>query len=151
MARRVLGVSSQLHESLQEVSANTGVPMTVILETLLSKVDEVDWGKVKEEWLRNRPTWKNIRRVVEEYRKKFPDADDKKLSELTGFSVAQVEVITHSAHKRCLQELTRNPNIKPRQLARAAGVSDKFAMRIWQQARGITKIPKQEEYLWRAL
>lgn len=151
MARRVLGVSSRLHENLQEVSVNTGVPMTVILETLLSKVDEVDWKKVKDEWSRNRPTWKNIRRMVEEYRKKFPDADDKKLSELTGFSVAQVEVITHSAHRRCLQEIIKNPKIKPRQLAQAAGVSDKFAMRIWQQARGVTKIPKQEEYLWRDL
>src|SRR5690606_8004352 len=104
--------------------------------------------KVKDEWSRNRPTWKNIRRMVEEYRKKFPDADDKKLSELTGFSVAQVEVITHSAHRRCLQEIVKNPKIKPQQLARAADVSDKFAMRIWQQARGIIKISKQEEYLW---
>lgn len=148
MARRVLGVSSRLHENLQEISNNTGLPMTVILETLLTKVNEVDWKRVKEEWSENRPTWKNIRRMVEEYQKKFPDADDKKLSELTGFSVAQVEVITHSAHRRCLREIAKNPKIKPRQLARAANVSDRFAMRIWQQAQGVTKIPKQEEYLW---
>lgn len=150
MSRRMLGVSDSLHKDISDLAQKAGVPMTVVLETLVHKSDGIDWKAVKENYQDNKPSWKNIRKTVLEYQEKFPEADDKKLADLTGFSVAQVEVITHSAHKRCLRLLHEKQRIKPDQLSKAAGVSAKFAKRIWEQAQGVSKIPPQEKYMWDA-
>jgi hypothetical protein len=150
MSRKMVGVSEGLHTELSEAAKAAGVPMTLVLETLLNKFGEVEWSTVKENYQNHKPSWKNIRKSVLEYREKNPKADDKKLSELTGFSIAQVEVITHSAHKRCLRHLADKPKVKPDALAKAGGVSAKFAKRIWEQAQGVSKIPPQELYLWDA-
>lgn len=150
MSRKMIGVSEGLHTELSTVATAKGVPMTLVLETLLNKVEEIDWAIVKENYQNHKPSWKNIRKSVLEYQEKNPKADDKKLSELTGFSIAQVEVITHSAHKRCLRHLMEKQRVKPDALAKAAGVSAKFAKRIWEQAQGVSKIPPQELYLWDA-
>lgn len=150
MSRRMLGVSESLHKDISDLAQTAGVPMTVVLETLLHKAEDLDWAEVKKNYQDNKPSWKNIRKTVLEYQEKFPDADDKKLADLTGYSVAQVEVITHSAHKRCLRHLMEKQRVKPDALAKAAGVSAKFAKRIWEQAQGVSKIPPQEKYLWDA-
>ena len=149
MSRRMLGVSDRLHAELSELSKAKGVPMTVILETMLTRMDDVDWKQVKASYNEAKPTWKNIRRSIEEYRDKFPTASDQKLADLTGFSVAQVEVVTHSAHRRCLAILLENKKAKPDYIAKHAEVSQKFALRIWQQSHGVSKVPQQEQYLWK--
>ena len=148
MSRKMIGVGNGLHESLAALAKKHSVPMTVVLENLVAHADELDWGSIKTEYDNNKPTWKNMRKLVEEYRQKFPEASDEKLSELTGFSLAQVETLTHSAHKRCMRILVRQPKVKPKTLATQANVSEKFAMRLWQQAQGVVKIPGAEQYLW---
>lgn len=150
MSRKMIGVSENLHQELSDVAQDKGVPMTVVLETLLGKVKDINWTEVKENYQNHKPSWKNIRKKVLEYKEQYPQADDRKLADLTGFSVAQVEVITHSAHKRCLSVLHEKPKTKPDALAKTAKVSAKFAKRIWEQAQGVSRIPAQEAYMWDA-
>lgn len=148
MSRKMIGVSDHLHQHLSEVARASGVPMTVVLSTLIDMADQVDWKSIKESYLETKPTWKNIRKTIEEYQERYPKADDTRLAELTGFSVAQVETVTHTAHKRCLAAIKDQPKVKPEALAKKAGVSSKFAKRIWEQAQGVSRIPHQEQYLW---
>lgn len=147
MSRKMIGVSESLHTDLSEIAKAAGVPMTLVLETLLAKADEVSWPEVKSTYQENKPSWKNIRKSIVEYREKYPDADDAQLAAYTGYSVNQVEVITHSAHKRCLTALAKK-QMKPDQLAKTSKVSAKFAKRIWDQYMGVARIPAQELYLW---
>lgn len=148
MTRRMIGLSDSLHMELNDASKECGVPMTIMIGALLLVRDQVDWKAVKANYLDNKPTWKNIRKKIDEYRGRFPEADDKKLAELTGYSILQVEVVTYSAHKRCLEVLNKNPQAKPDAIQSAAKVSSKFALRIWQQFHGVTKIPQAEKFLW---
>lgn len=148
MSRKMIGVGQGLHDSLSALAKKHSLPMTVVLETLVMRADEFEWDGIKTHYDNNKPTWKNMRKLVDEYRERFPQATDEKLSEMTGFSVAQVETLTHSAHKRCMRILLDSPKTKPKALATQAKVSEKFAMRIWQQSQGVTKIPSVERYLW---
>ena len=148
MSRKMIGVGTGLHESLASLAKKHSLPMTVILETMVMRAEEFEWESIKKHYDNNKPTWTNMRKVVDEYKLKYPQATDEKLSEMTGFSLAQVETLTHSAHKRCMRILVRQPRIQPKTLATQAKVSEKFAKRIWDQAQGVSKIPKTEEYLW---
>lgn len=146
--RKAMNVSEGLHSDLKTWSENTGLPMTVIIETLLLQADSVDWEAVKKTYSGQRPTWKNIRSTIEKYTEDDPTLTDEDLVNLTGYSLAQVETVTHTAHKRCLAILMKSRGLKPKSLSVKAGVSEKFAKRIWEQQQGVSRIPKQEQYLW---
>lgn len=150
MTRRMIGLSDCLHTELNDAARECGVPMTIMIGALLGVRDQVDWKAIKASYNENKPTWKNIRKRVDEYQTRYPDADDKKLSELTGYSLLQVEVVTYSAHKRCLELMRADPHNcpLPAEIAKAAKVSEKFALRMWQQFHGATKIPQAEQFLW---
>lgn len=147
MSRKMIGVSEALHEELARVAKSAGVPMTLVIETLLKEEGDINWALVKEEYQNHKPSWKNIRKSILDYQEKFPEAPDAQLADFTGYSIAQVEVITHSAHKRCLAILAKK-SVKPLVLSKDAAVSAKFAKRIWDQFMGVAKIPAQELYLW---
>lgn len=146
--RKMLGVSTQLHKDVNELAENVGLPMTVVIETLMHNSDDIDWETAKRDYEHRKPTWQNIRRIVQEYQAKYPDVDDAKLSELTGFSVAQVETATHSAHKRCIACMQQNPRYKDKQVAEECKVSPAFATRIYKQFHEGAKVPKAEKYLF---
>lgn len=146
--RKMIGVSTQTHDRLSELSKLVGIPMTVIIENWLESHSELDWEALKREYERAKPTWQNIRRIVQEYQTKYPDADDAKLSELTGFSVAQVETATHSAHKRCIACMQNNARYKAKRVAEECKVSLAFATRIHEQFHNGAKVPKAERYLF---
>lgn len=148
MSRKMIGVGVGLHDSLSALAKKHSLPMTVILDTLVMRADEFEWGDIKKHYDNNKPTWTNMRKAIEEYKLKYPQVTDEKLVELTGFSISQVETLTHSAHKRCMRVMVRQPKIKPKALATQASVSEKFAKRLWDQSQGVGKIPKAEEYLW---
>lgn len=122
--------------------------MTIVLESLVDLEDKVEWKTIRSEYERVKPTWQNIRRIVQEYQRKYPDADDTKLSELTGFSVPQIETVTHSAHKRCLAYMLEHPRAQHIKISKECGVSQAFASRIYKQLREGAKIPKGERYLF---
>ena len=145
----MVGVSATLHEDLRQLSETIGLPVTVMLETWLERCSEIDWESIKKDYELRKPTWQNIRRKVQEYQSKYPDADDKKLSEMTGYSLAQVETATHSAHKRCLAYMKTNPRCKEKRIAEACGVSPAFAKRIYEQFHNGAKVPKAERYLFK--
>lgn len=144
MSRRVLGVSSRLHEEISTLADEIGLPMTVVLDNLMARAKEIDWEVAKLDYVK--PSWANIRKVVDDYRKKFPDADDLKLSQMTGFSVAQVETVTHSAHKRCIAYMRRGG--KKVEMPKQCAVSPAFANRIWEQFFSGARVPKGERYLF---
>lgn len=144
----MIGVSTALHKNLSELAENVGVPMTVIMEHWLQHCSEQDWEQVQKDYELRKPTWQNIRRLVQQYQGKFPDADDAKLSELTGFSLAQVETATHSAHKRCIAFMKSNSRCKHKTIAEKCGVSPAFAKRIYEQFHNGARVPKAERYLF---
>lgn len=147
MSRKVLGVSKQLHEELETLAKEQGLPMTVVLEALIHN-HSVDWAAIKTDYASRKPTWANIRKRVEDYRVKFPEAPDEQLAALTGFSVAQVETVTHSAHRRCISYL-KSKSVKPtKHAASKCAVSESFIQRIWDQLYADRKIPKSELYLF---
>ena len=148
MARKALGISEDLHKRINQIAADEKLPMTVVLESLLDQSGQVNWDSVRASHERIKPTWANIRRVVEEYQVKFPQATDQKLSELSGYSIKQVETVTHSAHKRCIEMMKRGPRFQPKRIAEDCNVSPKFAERIYEQFHKGAKIPKNEEYLF---
>lgn len=148
MSRKNIGVSEELHTSLKDFSKDIGLPLTVILEYWLSTCSEADWDSVKKRYDETKPTWSNMRKVIQEYQRDYPDADDKKLSELTGFSIAQVETLTHTAHKRviayCMQYRTRGQS----RVAKDCNVSERFAGRIMKVLSGEQKPTKYEKGLF---
>lgn len=147
MSRKVLGVSKDLHAELESMAKQLELPMTVVLEALIHN-NTVDWPAIKLSYAERKPTWANIRRRVEEYRLKFPEAPDEQLAALSGFSIGQVETITHSAHRRCISYL-KSKHIKPTKHAAAkCNVSESFIQRIHEQMYGDRKIPKSEQYLF---
>ena len=148
MKRSVIGVSAELHAKLRDLSKTVGVPLTKMLEHWVDHCSEQQWDLVKEDYENNKPSWKNIRKTVKEYMEKYPDADDKRLSELTGFSTRQVETITQSAHKRCIAYMRGNTVKDPNTVSEQCNVSIKFATRMCKQFESKQKIPKSEEHLW---
>lgn len=147
MSRKVLGVSQVLHSELEALAKQQELPMTVVMEALIHN-NTVDWSAIKADYAERKPTWANIRKRVEEYRVKFPEAPDEQLAALTGFSIPQVETVTHSAHKRCISYL-KSKHIKPtKHAAGKCGVSESFIKRIYEQMYNDRKIPKSETYLF---
>ena len=120
--------------------------MTVILGHFLSIQDQVDWDKVRDQYQNTRPSWDNIKRQVREYQEKYPNATDKRLADLTGFTLGQVETVTHTSHKRCLKFFKRSGSVK--QCAKSCGVTPVFARRIKDQLNGKRRIPRSERYLF---
>lgn len=147
MSRSVIGVSVDLHKKLRGVSAEAGVPLTIVLEYWVDNCSDADWGIIKNNYEATKPTWKNIRKFVNEYLKKNPDATDTEIVNHTGYSLAQVETITHTAHKRSINGY--RSGIEPELLAKKADVSVKFAIRIIDCIEGRHKIPKDEQYLFK--
>lgn len=144
--RKVIGVSPELHLKIQNVSEKEKLPMTVVMEQLLDMADQVDWEEVREEYRRNKPTWDNIRSLVKEYLEKNPKASDEMLSRLTGFSLRQIETVTHSAHRRCIRFFRKGGTLK--NCPEKCNVSPAFAKRIYGMIRGRNKIPRSEKYLF---
>lgn len=145
--RKMLGMTEALHTELKNLSEAKRVPMTVVLETLLQHAGDIDWKTVAKEYKDEKPTWTKMRQVVNEYQRKFPQISDEDLVQFTGYSLAQVETLTHTAHKRVL-EVMRDRRLKPKAIAEKAGVSERFALRMWQQREGLKEIPKQEQHIW---
>lgn len=148
MSRKMIGVSESLHKGLHDLAKEKGLPVTVMLEHMLGHMWEIDWTQVRKDYETKKPTWNNIRRIVQEYQVKYPDADDKKLSELTGYSLSQVETVTHTAHRRCIQYMINNPRCKEKRIAEECNVSEKFARRIYGHFKTGENIPKAEAYLY---
>lgn len=145
--RKMLGMTEALHMELKNLSESKRVPMTVVLEALLSKADDIDWKSVEKGYKSEKLTWTKMRQVVSEYQKKYPDITDEDLVQFTGFSLAQVETLTHTAHKRVL-EVMKDRRLKPATIADKASVSERFALRMWQMREGIKEVPKQEQHIW---
>jgi len=146
--RKLVGMSVQLHADLSELSAKQRLPMTTIIATLVEEAQDKDWEPVRAEYKRNRLTWPNMRRRIEEFQQANPAVTDEQLQALTGFSISQVETITYTAHKRALAALIKNPNLSSAELAKQSKTSLTFAKRIWDQAHGEKKVTKNEEFLW---
>lgn len=145
--RKVVGVSKELHRKLNDLSDELKLPMTVILEAFTDNAEAINWDNIREHYERNKPNWENIRRIVKGYQESDPTLTDQQLSELTGFSLKQVETVTHSAHKRCITYLKKNPKAKIKGVAKACSVSEQFAKRIYNQMYNEAKIPRAERYL----
>lgn len=145
--RKVIGVSEDLHEKISGLAKSTGLPMTVLIDYWVDNFSEQDWDSVKQQHEGSKPTWSNMRDVIQDYQSKYPDADDKKLSELSGYSIAQVETITHTAHKRVLAYMKKSRS-KPEKIADQCGVSVRFVKRIQGIVQGTKKPSKNEAYLF---
>ncbi len=148
MSRKVLGVSTNLHKELEDLAKKVSLPMTVVLETLLHHTEHIDWKAEAAAYELRKPSWSNIKRIVQEYQGKFPGSTDEQLAALTGFSIAQVETVTHTAHKRVIAEFNKNKRLKAKGLSEKAKVSERFANRILEQLVNGAKIPKSEKYLY---
>ena len=149
MKRKMVGMSEGIHDDLQSISNDVGIPMTAVLEALLSQHENVQWQEVKKSYDVRKPTWQNIKRLVKEYRGKYPNATDQKLSELTGFSIRQIETVTHTAHKRCIGYMQEHPKAKPKRIAQECDVSEAFARRVYSHYTGEQECPKSERYLYK--
>ena len=149
MKRKMVGMSPGIHDDLQSIANDVGIPMTAVLEALLSQHENVQWEEVKKSYDLRKPTWQNIKRLVREYREKYPHATNQKLCELTGFSLAQIETVTHTAHKRCIKYMQDHPRAKPRRIAQECNVSEAFARRVYSHYTGEQECPKSERYLYR--
>lgn len=148
MSRAVIGVSESLHSDLKKLAKTAGIPITVMLAHWHDNCSEQDWEQVKADYNKVKPTWKNIKKNVQEYQKQYPEADDKRLSELTGYSIAQVETITHTAHKRTLAYMKRSPQSKPERISKECSVSVRFATRLYDVVKGEKQPTKAEAYLF---
>lgn len=148
MSRKVLGVSESLHKEFDDLAKKVNLPMTVVLETLVHHTDGIDWKATAAAYELRKPSWANIKRIVQDYQGKFPESTDSQLAALTGFSIAQVETVTHTAHKRVILEFNKNKRLKAKGLAVKAGVSERFANRILEQINNGAKVPKSERYLY---
>lgn len=146
--RKLVGMSVDLHGELSRLSEVERLPMTTLIQAMLDRAGDIDWEPVRVEYKRNRLTWPNMRRRIEEYQAANPDITDAELQSLTGFSIIQVETITYTAHKRALAALIKNPNLSSAELAKKSNTTLKFAKRIWDQAHGEHKVTKSEEFLW---
>lgn len=149
MARKMVGMSPGIHDDLQSIANDVGIPMTAVLEALLSQHENVQWEEVKKSYDIRKPTWQNIKRLVKEYQEKYPGASCQKLCELTGFSIAQVETVTHTAHKRCIKFMQEHPKAKPKRIAAECSVSETFARRVYSHYTGEQECPKSERYLYK--
>lgn len=146
--RKLVGMSVELHNELSQLSSTERLPMTTLIQSLLDHASNIDWEPVRQEYKRNRLTWPNMRRRIEEHQAKNPNITDQELQALTGFSIVQVETITYTAHKRALAALIKQPHLSSAELAKASKTSLAFAKRIWDQAHGEKKVTKSEEFLW---
>ena len=147
MSRSVIGVSVELHGKLRNLAKDAGIPLTIVLEHWVDNCHEQDWVTIKKSYDATKPTWKNIRFLVKEYVKRNPDASDADIVDYTGYSLAQVETITHTAHKRCLLAIEGGITDVAK-LAHLSNVSVNFARRILSCHAGEQKIPKEEAYLY---
>lgn len=148
MNRKTLGLPPHLHKGLRDLSTEVGVPITIMLEHWLNTCSEQDWETLREDYNKRKPTWKNIRRIVKEYAEKYPAATDAELANLTGYSLRQVETITLSAHKRCLDYLEEHPNAADITLSKDCNVSMAFAALIKEKLSGERRVPKSERHLF---
>lgn len=146
--RKLVGMSTDLHGELARLSEVERLPMTTLIQAMLDRASEIDWEPIRVDYKRNRLTWPNMRRRIEEYQAANPDISDVELQALTGFSIVQVETITYTAHKRALAALIKSPHLSSADLAKASKTSLTFAKRIWDQAHGEKKVTKSEEFLW---
>jgi len=143
-----VGMSVELHAELSRLSEVERLPMTTLIQAMLDRSGDINWEPIRQEYKRNRPTWPNMRRRIEEYQAQQPGITDAELQSLTGFSIVQVETITYTAHKRALTALIKTPHMSSAELAKASKTSLAFAKRIWDQAHGEKKVTKSEEFLW---
>lgn len=145
--RKMLGMTEALHTELKSLAESKRVPMTVVLETLLAHSDDIDWKSVEKNHKSEKLTWTKMRTTVSEYQAKYPNITDEDLVQFTGYSLAQVETLTFTAHKRVL-EVMRDKRLKPATIAEKASVSERFALRMWQIREGLKEVPKQEQHIW---
>jgi hypothetical protein len=145
VSRTIIGVSKELHQRIKDLSTEVSLPMTIILEHLMDDADKRDWSIIRKSYDASKPTWANIKSSVEEYRKKHPNSTDQHIVDHTGYSIAQVETITHTAHKRCIAILKTKGGSD---LHEKANVSKRFARRMIECYKGDRKPPKTEEYLY---
>lgn len=146
--RKTLGLPPHLHKGLKDLSDEAGIPITIIIEHWLQNFSEQDWSSLREDYNKRKPTWRNIRRIVREYMEKYPEAKDSELASLTGYSLRQVETITLSAHKRCLDYLEEHPKAPPNVVSKDCNVSIAFATLIQEKLNGDRRIPKSERHLF---
>lgn len=146
--RKMIGLSSQLHESLKAFCASKKISMTTAIDALITQDPAIDWAAAKKDAKLRTPTFNNVRRSIAEYLEKYPTADALTISRFTGFSHYQCRVVMHEANKECIALMNTNPHINFREMATQANVSEKFAIRMLGQKRGEVKIPQQEQYLW---
>ena len=148
MSRAVIGVSEGLHSDIKALAKTAGIPITVMLAHWVENCSEQDWGAVRESYDGVKPTWGNIKKQVQEYQKTHPEADDKRIAELTGYSLAQIETITLTAHRRALAYMKKSPQSKPERIAKECVVSVRFATRLYEINRGEKKPSKHEAHLF---
>lgn len=146
--RKLVGMSVDLHAELSRLSEVERLPMTTLIQAMLDRAESIDWEPIRTEYKRNRLTWPNMRRRIEEHQAANPDITDAELQALTGFSLIQVETITYTSHKRALAALLKQPHLSSADLAKASKTTLAFAKRIWDQAHGEKKVTKSEEFLW---
>lgn len=148
--RRQLNISKDVYLRLKEKCEKLDIPMTKFIEACVDHFDQlaVDWHMVRTETKAAKPSWNDINKRIEEVREKYPDLDDNGIVEMTGYTLATVEAVTHTAHKRALRLIRKSENIDPATLATKANVSRKFSERILAQYRGDKRIPVSERYLF---
>ena len=151
--RRNVGFSPRDYESIAAAAQKNGVPMTQMIIHLVEHIDDfkIDWKAVRTASKELRASWAERVARVHEYQGMDPEADDEKLSTYTGYSLATVEAITHTAHKRALRYIKRNKEIDAATLSKKAAVSLKMADRVLGQYRGTKKVPLNERYLFEAI
>lgn len=147
--RKLLGMTEQLHTDLSEVARKQKLPMTVVMQALISAYGENhNWDLERQVYKQNRQTWPNMRKRVAELLAKDPNMSDADLVLATGYSLVQIEILTYTAHRRAIAYLKENPAASSISLAEGAGISLPFAKRIWDQSRGEKEISTQEKPLW---
>lgn len=146
--RKMLALPERVHAQLKSLADDKGLPMSVLVENLVGHSELIPWEDIQRSYELAKPTWANIRRIVQEYQVKFPQASDGELVDMTGFTLAQVETVTHSAHKRCIAYMKKYPKRDFTRVAKDCSVSNNFAGRIYEQFHNGAKIPKRERYLF---
>lgn len=147
--RKLVGMTADLHEFIHDIAKANKIPATAVIDHCIRHAHElIDWKEVKAELKRSAMTWQNMRKALERLKLTTPEPTDSEVMQFIGCSRLQAEVLTMTAHKRVLDVMRQNPDIMPKPLSTQSNVSEKFALRIWHQAQGISKVSKEEQVLW---